>query len=141
VSEGLAVSLCGSRSGNRTLLRIAAIRGFNRLSPAKAGVLLGLILFPAGALAQSTLGTIMGTVTDASGAVVPKATIKAINTDENTSRTALANANGDYEFVNTKPGRYKVEVSAAGFQDFHQSHGRRFRRVDWGALGLVPADL
>jgi hypothetical protein len=158
VSEGLAVSLCGSRSGNRTLLRIAAIRGFNRLSPVKAGVLLGLILFPAGALAQSTLGTILGTVTDASSAVVPKATIKAINTDENTSRTALANANGDYEFVNTKPGRYKVEVSAAGFQDFTATGllliSRQTLRVDIrlqiGALstelnveataGVIPTD-
>jgi hypothetical protein len=57
-------------------------------------------------------------VTDESGAVVPGAAVKATNTDENTSHTVTASGSGDYEFVNTKPGHYKVEVSAAGFQAF-----------------------
>jgi len=68
--------------------------------------------------AQSTFGNILGTVTDNSGAVVPHAKVKATNTDENTSREVLTSANGDYEFVNSKAGHYKVEVSAGGFQDF-----------------------
>jgi hypothetical protein len=77
------------------------------------------LIFPlTPALAQSTFGTILGTVTDDSGAVVPGAIVKATNTDENTSHTVTANGNGDYEFVNTKPGHYKVEVSATGFQAF-----------------------
>jgi hypothetical protein len=80
--------------------------------------LLGLIFPLTPALAQSTFGTILGTVTDNSGAVVPSATVKATNTDENTSHTVTASGNGDYEFVNTKPGHYKVEVSATGFQAF-----------------------
>jgi Carboxypeptidase regulatory-like domain len=80
--------------------------------------LLGLIFTLTPALAQSTFSTILGTVTDDSGAVVPGATVKATNTDENTSHTVTASGNGDYEFVNTKPGHYKVEVSATGFQAF-----------------------
>ncbi len=80
--------------------------------------LLSLIFSLGAALAQSTFGTILGTVKDNSGAVVPKARVKATDTDENTSREVMTNGNGDYEFVNTKPGHYKVEVTAAGFQDF-----------------------
>src|ERR1700722_484353 len=81
-------------------------------------LLLGAAFSQNGLLAQSTFGTILGTVTDHSGAVVPHASVKATNTDENTSREILSNTNGDYEFVNTKAGHYKVEVSAAGFQDY-----------------------
>ena len=66
--------------------------------------------------AQSTFGTIVGTVTDASGAVVPNASVKIINTDENTSRTVTSDAGGDYAAVDLKAGHYSVEVSSAGFK-------------------------
>jgi hypothetical protein len=68
------------------------------------------------AWAQSTLGTFLGTVTDPSGAVVPNATVKIINVDENTSRTLTTDANGNYEEVNFKPGHYMIEVTCPGFQ-------------------------
>jgi hypothetical protein len=66
--------------------------------------------------AQSTFGTIVGTVTDASGAVVPNASVKIINTDENTSRTVASDASGDYAVVDLKAGHYSVEVSSGGFK-------------------------
>ena len=77
-----------------------------------------LWLSPTVMVAQSTFGTILGTVQDNSGAVVPKATVKATNTDENTSRETTTNGNGDYEFVNTKAGHYRIEVTAQGFQSY-----------------------
>ncbi len=80
--------------------------------------LVGVALLLPAAKAQSTFGTILGTVRDNSGAVVPHAKVKATNTDENTSREVVTNANGDYEFVNTKAGHYKLEISASGFQEF-----------------------
>lgn len=86
-----------------------------------ATIICGFILWATAALpasAQSIFGTVLGTVRDASGSVVPNATIKLINIDENTSRTLTTNDNGDYEAVNTKPGRYRVEVTASGFQAF-----------------------
>jgi len=86
------------------------------LGSVSALVLLSLIFSPSAALAQSTFGSILGAVTDPSGALVPKATVKATNTDQNTSRIVTTSGNGDYEFVNTKPGHYAVEVSASGFQ-------------------------
>jgi hypothetical protein len=55
-------------------------------------------------------------VTDPSGAVVPNATVKIINVDENTSRNLTTDANGNYEEVNFKPGHYTIEVTCPGFQ-------------------------
>src|SRR5579863_1068252 len=71
--------------------------------------------------AQSTFGTILGTVKDNSGAIVPKATVKLTDTDENTSRETTANGNGDYEFVNTKAGHYKLNVTSQGFEAYEAS--------------------
>jgi len=91
-----------------------------------------MLLMPAHG--QSTFGSVLGTVKDASGSVVQKATVKLINIDENTSRTLTTNDNGDYEAVNTKPGRYRVEISATGFQTFTTSEillaARQTIRVD-----------
>jgi len=66
--------------------------------------------------AQSTLGTILGTVTDESGAVVPNATVNVINTDENTTRIVTTDASGNYAAVDLKAGHYSVEVSVTGFK-------------------------
>ena len=84
-----------------------------------AGVVLLLALtFCGGALAQSTYGTVLGTVRDNSGAVIPGAAVKLTNTDENTSRTTTTNGSGDYEFLNSLPAHYEVTVRNAGFENF-----------------------
>ncbi len=77
-----------------------------------------LLLIPIVTYGQSTFGTVLGSVKDNSGAIVPRATVRLTDTDENTTRETTTNGNGDYEFVNTKDGHYKVEVTAAGFQTF-----------------------
>src|SRR5258708_7540413 len=77
-----------------------------------------LCISPAVMVAQSTFGTILGSVKDNSGAVVPQATVKATITDENITRETTTNGSGDYEFVNTKAGHYKIEVTAQGFQPY-----------------------
>jgi len=68
------------------------------------------------AKAQSTLGTVLGTVTDPSGAVIPNCEVKITNTDEDTARTVKTDQNGNYEAVNSKPAHYSIQVSHAGFQ-------------------------
>jgi hypothetical protein len=87
-------------------------------------------------VAQSTFGTILGSVKDNSGAVVPQAAVKATNTDENTTRETTTNGNGDYEFVNTKAGHYKIEVNAQGFQPYAATEllliARQTLRIDVG---------
>jgi uncharacterized protein YfaS (alpha-2-macroglobulin family) len=68
--------------------------------------------------AQSTYGTILGTVKDSSGATVPNASVKITNVDENTVREVSTDSNGDYQAPNLLPAHYKVEVGVLGFQTF-----------------------
>ena len=76
---------------------------------------LSLLLLAGTAIAQSTLGTILGTVRDASGALVPDASVKITNTDEGTSQQTNTGPKGSYQILNEKPARYTVEVSHPGF--------------------------
>ncbi|HVN02968.1 MAG TPA: TonB-dependent receptor [Bryobacteraceae bacterium] len=66
--------------------------------------------------AQSTFGTVLGTVKDPSGSMVPGAKVDLLNTGTNANSTALTNANGAYQFVNVEVGNYKLKVEAPGFQ-------------------------
>lgn len=77
---------------------------------------LSLLLFSRLEFAQSTLGTILGTVRDSSGAVVPNASVTIRNVDEGTSQQTATNDSGEYQILNEKPARYTVEVTHAGFQ-------------------------
>lgn len=73
-------------------------------------------LIAAMASAQSTLGTILGTVRDSSGAIVPNASVTVTNTDENTSQKTTTDTNGNYQVLNEKPAHYEVSVTQPGFQ-------------------------
>jgi hypothetical protein len=68
--------------------------------------------------AQSTFGSIVGTVRDASGAVVADASVRIQNLNENTIRELKSSADGNYEALNLKPASYSVAVSHAGFQSY-----------------------
>ncbi len=83
-------------------------------------LLASLLLAAAGSsvFAQSTLGVVLGSVKDASGAVVSGAAVKLTNTDEQTSRETKSAATGDFEFQNVKAGAYEVLVTHAGFRGF-----------------------
>jgi hypothetical protein len=69
-------------------------------------------------MAQSTLGVVLGTVKDATGAVVSGVSVKLTNSGEQTAREAKSNAAGDFEFQNVKAGTYEVLVSQPGFRGF-----------------------
>jgi hypothetical protein len=69
------------------------------------------------AQAQSTFGTILGTVQDISGAVIPGALITAHSLDENAELTTTSGSGGEFVFENLKAGRYKVTVRKEGFTD------------------------
>jgi hypothetical protein len=84
--------------------------------------------------AQSTYGSIIGTVKDSSGGALQNASVKLTNTDENTSREVKSNANGSYEFLNILPAHYSVSVTSAGFETFTATNlllvARQTLRVD-----------
>ena len=75
------------------------------------------IYFPSIAFAQTMgSGSIQGTVTDPSGAVVPNATVTAIDTQTGQKVTARSTSAGFYALPNLHPATYRVTVTAEGFQ-------------------------
>ena len=67
-------------------------------------------------LAQSFYGSMVGTVTDASGAVISEATVTLINLGTSERRAATTDGSGNYQFVNLVPGRYRIEITKSGFR-------------------------
>ncbi len=80
--------------------------------------LVALCLFASAALglhAQSTQGTILGTIKDSSGAAVPDATVDLISVETAVKKTVKTNEAGNFQFLNLTAGQYNVEVTAPGF--------------------------
>lgn len=67
------------------------------------------------AQSQIISGDLVGTVYDKTGAVVPNATVEAVNVDTNVKTTTQANSLGEYRLNNLPAGTYDVSVSAANF--------------------------
>ena len=66
--------------------------------------------------AQTFYGSIVGTVTDASGASASGALVALVNTGTSDRRTAETDGSGNYQFVNLVPGKYRVEIQRSGFK-------------------------
>ncbi|MFN7543431.1 MAG: carboxypeptidase regulatory-like domain-containing protein [Acidobacteriota bacterium] len=66
--------------------------------------------------AQQTAGTLTGAVTDATGAVIPGAVIKAVNLATNAARETVSDASGNYTIPFLPAGEYTVTLTAKGFQ-------------------------
>jgi hypothetical protein len=65
--------------------------------------------------AQATQGSVVGSVKDPNGSVVPNAMVTLTNIAEGTQRTARTSATGDYQFLDVKAGQYQLEITATGF--------------------------
>jgi len=85
-------------------------------------MLLACIVFLAAAQAQSTFGSIRGTVQDASGAVIPGALVTVHSLDENFDRQVMTIDSGDFVVENLKAGHYQLTVHHEGLSDA----GRQF---------------
>src|ERR1700728_1842083 len=77
-----------------------------------------LILFTTVAFGQLTTADILGTVTDASGAVIPNAQVTLTNLGTQEKRTITSNSSGDYTFTLLPVGHYSITVKAKGFESF-----------------------
>ena len=71
---------------------------------------------PAARAQNVTTGTVIGTVTDPSGAVVPDASVVLRNKETNNQQTQQTNTSGQYTFVNVAPGEYQITVKKEGFR-------------------------
>jgi hypothetical protein len=73
-----------------------------------------------GLQASGTGGTVQGTVTDPSGAVVPGAEVTLSNSLTNHKQTAKTGADGNFRIPNVPMNQYRLGVSAPGFQPYSQ---------------------
>ena len=86
-----------------------------------AAAIVAVFLFAqASAVAQTTTGSIYGSVVDPSGAVIPNATVTATNTATGATQTRTSNAAGEYTFPALDPGNYAVTAKVSGFQTVNQ---------------------
>jgi hypothetical protein len=87
------------------------------------------------ASAQATFGTITGTVTDATGAVIPNTEVQVTNEGTNISRSVTTSGGGTYEIPNLNPGKYRVTAKAGGFKTYV------LQGIDVTALRTVRVDV
>ncbi|HLJ13322.1 MAG TPA: carboxypeptidase regulatory-like domain-containing protein [Bryobacteraceae bacterium] len=78
-------------------------------------------LVPAGFAQNLATGTLVGTVTDASGGVVTNATVTVTDTQTQVASRAVTNAQGSYYVPFLNVGNYQLTVEAPGFKKFEQS--------------------
>jgi hypothetical protein len=71
--------------------------------------------------AQTLYGTIVGTATDASNAVIPGATVTAKSKETGVSRSAITNAEGGFNISTIQGGIYDIEIRKDGFRVSRQS--------------------
>lgn len=69
----------------------------------------------------TTAGTISGTVVDASGAIVPAASIKVLNQNTGATTTTKSNADGSFVLSGLPVGTYTVTVAKQGFQTYSET--------------------
>jgi len=93
----------------------------------------GILAFPPLAAAQMTRGAISGTVRDASGAIVPGATVTVTHIDTNSTRSVVTDAQGFYRVPALEPGTYTVRTELSGFQTVEN---REVRLVTAGEVTL-----
>ena len=75
-----------------------------------------LFVTPAGNAQTATTGTVVGTVTDRSGAAVADAIVTLRNTGTNSESAQTTNSAGEYTLLNIVPGKYEITVKKPGFR-------------------------
>src|SRR3954453_20930763 len=78
-------------------------------------VLAAALLVPAMAFAQFDAATVLGTVRDSSGAIVPGATVTLTNVSTGITATSVSDDGGNYQFLNVRIGTYNVRAELQGF--------------------------
>ncbi len=79
-------------------------------------------------MGQAVYGSIFGTITDNTGAVVPNATVTVTDVSKGTAVTAQSSGDGQYRVQHLIPDTYRVDVDAAGFSKSYSGQRRRLRR-------------
>jgi outer membrane receptor protein involved in Fe transport len=85
-------------------------------------ILAALLLAPCGALGQAVYGAIYGTVTDATGALIPNAPVVVTDTSKGVTVTVNANESGEFRVDHLIPDAYSVTVDQPGFKKYEQNN-------------------
>ena len=101
---------CSWRRHDFRRIHFTAPRLFSLLS------VLFLLSIPHSALSQAVNGTLLGTVTDSSGAVVPNAKVAIVLVGQSVEHTAITNESGNFTEPDLPSGTYTVTVEAKGFK-------------------------
>ena len=107
MEEGFVASTVRpSRSGVWSVARFAIAASF-----------LAIAFMAVPASAQILYGSVVGTVKDSTGSVLPGATVTIVNKETNLTREAVTNSDGAYSIINVQPGPYDIKVTLTGFRD------------------------
>lgn len=87
-----------------------------RSSTLAGSVVLAVLCLALAASGQSASGRLIGRVSDTTGAVVPNAKVTLTDQATGVSRAQQTNENGDYNFVEVRPGTYSLNFEATGFK-------------------------
>jgi len=97
------------------------------------------------AVSQSTFGSVVGVVKDPDQLVIPTAQVTLTNMDDHSTRKANADADGAFQFLNVKAGRYEFIVEAQGFAPYKltsvQLEARQTLRLDAGLKLAGAAEI
>ena len=85
-------------------------------------LLTALVFSPAGASAQAVYGSIYGTVSDSTGAIIPNAQVVVEDTAKGTTVTIPSNESGEFRIDHLIPDVYSVSVTQQGFKKYEQSN-------------------
>src|SRR5947209_5575963 len=91
------------------------------LTPRRVLLLLCGMLLAIGQLSAQETATILGTVTDPAGAVIPNATVTITNSATGVSRTVTTNQAGAYNAPQMQIGNYSLTVEASGFKKYERT--------------------
>lgn len=103
-------------------MSISSTSALKRLTQVTCVVLL-LLWFgsPAVTVGQTFVGSIVGLVSDATGAVIPEVQVKLVDTRTGVERAIATNSAGNYVFSELPAGTYKVHISKTGFKEIVSS--------------------
>jgi hypothetical protein len=112
------------------------------------GMFLLLLLGTSVLTAQMPTATILGTVTDSTGATVPEAKLTARNLETGQARTVTSTADGSYRFPSLPVGRYEIRAEKSGFQTDVRTACGLIRAplhpnppVSWGMLQGISCEV
>lgn len=81
-----------------------------------------LLMWPSAAMAQNDVGSVVGFITDQTGAIIPGATVTIVNEGTGETRRVTSDAQGHYAVPNLSPAIYTMMATANGFEKFVSNH-------------------